>query len=108
IGYLGDIGFWLIEQGYFTDGILINNLFAAPLIAVSWLFLSFLLTWYAPNTQQLMSRYQPAFEIYRGEAWQYSGLQWQPTRAWAASTAMIAALAILSLTRVSEFLYFQF
>ncbi|MEK8020808.1 MAG: MBOAT family O-acyltransferase, partial [Candidatus Parabeggiatoa sp.] len=108
IGYLGEIGFWLIEQGYFTDGILINNLFAAPLIGVSWLFLSLLLTWYAPNTQQFMSRYQPAFDIYRGEAWRYSGLQWQPTRAWAASTAMIAALAILSLTRVSEFLYFQF
>ena len=109
INYLGHFGFWLlIEQGYFTDGAFMNNLFAAPWSGVYWLFFSLLLTWYAPNTQQFMSRYQPAFDIYRGEAWQYSGLQWQPTRAWAASTAMIAALAILSLTRVSEFLYFQF
>ncbi|RKZ48090.1 MAG: MBOAT family protein [Candidatus Parabeggiatoa sp. nov. 3] len=108
IGNLGQFEPWLLEHGFEIDMVFPNRLFPKNFNDVYWLFFILLLTWYAPNTQQFMSRYQPAFDIYRGEAWQYSGLQWQPTRAWAASSAMIAALSILSLTRVSEFLYFQF
>ena len=35
-------------------------------------------------------------------------LAWQPSLAWAAATAIIAAVAFMGLSRVSEFLYFQF
>jgi len=69
-----------------------------------------LLVWFAPNTQQLMARYRPAFDTYKGKSesscWQW--MQWQPRRRWAIVCSVVTLLAILGLTRVSEFLYFQF
>jgi hypothetical protein len=35
-------------------------------------------------------------------------LLWRPTRAWAAALALTFALGFLSLSNVSEFLYYQF
>jgi len=35
-------------------------------------------------------------------------ITWQPTRTWAVILAFIAAITLLSLTQISEFLYFQF
>ncbi len=63
-----------------------------------------------PNTQQILHRYRPAFETYRGEVerTRYQWMEWQPTGTWASLVAVLLVLAILVLTRVSEFLYFQF
>jgi hypothetical protein len=35
-------------------------------------------------------------------------LSWRPTPGWAAIVATLTACGLLSLTRVSEFLYYQF
>jgi D-alanyl-lipoteichoic acid acyltransferase DltB (MBOAT superfamily) len=57
-----------------------------------------------PNTQEIMGRVRPAL----GHDGRTGGLVWRPSRRWAMATATVAALGLLSLAQVSEFLYFQF
>jgi len=63
-----------------------------------------------PNTQQVMRRYRPAFETYRGEIprLQFRWLEWRPQLLWSLTIALLAVVALLNLSRISEFLYFQF
>ncbi|WP_340115289.1 MBOAT family protein [Pelagibius sp. 7325] len=92
-------------------------------MSILWLAFWIGFLWIMPTTQALLRNFNPAFafraEAYRpqiariagefpGAARLQTALAWQPTVAWAAATAVIAAIAFLSLTRVSEFLYFQF
>jgi alginate O-acetyltransferase complex protein AlgI len=65
--------------------------------------------WFAPNTQQWLARAEPAPEP-RPEpinpslqAW-----TWRPGMLWAGLTAGFFVLALLHLSRITEFLYFQF
>lgn len=80
-----------------------------------WVFVALTaFCWYMPNTQQLFCRYRPTYESQisadRTVALQqrFPALIWQPTRGWAIAIGVLALLAVLSLSRVSEFLYFQF
>jgi alginate O-acetyltransferase complex protein AlgI len=75
---------------------------------MAWLWILVLLpvVFWAPNTQELFSRVNPTLQ---------SGLRalrapwaWMPSKRWAAGLALVFALGLLSLTRPSEFLYFQF
>jgi len=77
---------------------------------VSALLILILIATLLPNTQQFMRRYRPAFETYHGEIsrLRYRWMEWRATVTWALFIAVILTLAILHLTRVSEFLYFQF
>jgi hypothetical protein len=70
----------------------------------------------APNTIQLTRSYRPTIDRF-GDAAAYAvqplhqcipSLRWQPNRVWAAAISVIAAMGILGLGSVSEFLYFQF
>ncbi len=68
-----------------------------------WVFL-------APNTQQFMARYRPAFDIYTGEE---SGAltprwQWRPTVAWGIFMALLLCAVFFGLGKISVFLYYQF
>jgi hypothetical protein len=83
-------------------------------MAVLWFVGWLAVLWWWPNTQQLMARFEPAFE-YTAERHEPSALQrlapfgyWRPSAVWAGVIGLAAAAALLSLTRVSEFLYFQF
>jgi hypothetical protein len=60
----------------------------------------------APNTQEILGRFQPALS-FRGPDTP-ARFAWRPTARWAAMAAVVAACGLLSLTRVSEFLYYQF
>jgi len=66
--------------------------------------------WLAPNTQQIMRRAHPALAVgthdvdYPGARWWL----WRTNAGWAAATAAFGTLAILSISGVSEFIYFQF
>lgn len=84
----------------------------------TWLCIALLLpvALILPNTQQLLERYAPAIripdppsdaEIRPLEAF-CARLRWSPTVRWAAALGILAAMGILALTRISEFLYFQF
>jgi hypothetical protein len=99
---LGSLGVYLQELGIVFAPMAINfNKFWIMSILLVWF-----IAWFMPNTQQLLSRYEPA--IYSGEIKGWKCLQWQPSRVWTLSIAMLATIGILSLTRISEFLYFNF
>jgi len=75
---------------------------------MTWLWVAtlFLISVVMPNTQEIMSRATPALEF--DAAAVKTRLLWQPNRRWAVATSVIGVVGILALTRVSEFLYFQF
>jgi len=59
----------------------------------------------SPNTQQWLARFSPAWDAV---AIGSSRLAWVPSRRHAVFVGLLFSLGLLSLTRVSEFLYFQF
>jgi D-alanyl-lipoteichoic acid acyltransferase DltB (MBOAT superfamily) len=63
-----------------------------------------------PNTQQIMRDFEPAFDTYRGkiEIWSPARPRFRISSGWAVFTGLAFVIAVGSLTRVSEFLYFQF
>jgi alginate O-acetyltransferase complex protein AlgI len=71
----------------------------------------FLVTQNLPNSQELLS-YRGADTDEHGEPRPSlpprQGLRWQPDQRWALALAVAAALCVLSLSTVTEFLYFQF
>lgn len=66
--------------------------------------------WWLPNTQEIMREQHPALDAeehlaaHSGEA----GVLWKPNARWAIGVALLAVIAFFSLSRASEFLYFQF
>jgi D-alanyl-lipoteichoic acid acyltransferase DltB (MBOAT superfamily) len=60
----------------------------------------------APNSQQLVGYAGPGDPP--PDATPLLPLAWSPSPRWAIATGLLAAAALVSLTRVSEFIYFQF
>jgi D-alanyl-lipoteichoic acid acyltransferase DltB (MBOAT superfamily) len=77
------------------------DLFAAARLIVPLLGL----VWLAPNTQELTG-YSPTDRP--GDAITRRWLRWMPSPPWAVVVGCAFALAFLSLSKISEFLYFQF
>jgi D-alanyl-lipoteichoic acid acyltransferase DltB (MBOAT superfamily) len=85
---------------------------------MTWIWIAGLLplTLFAPNTQQIMARAKPALTAYSGGTDHEisllprlpQGWAWQPSIGWALAAGIAAALGVLALTQISEFLYFQF
>jgi alginate O-acetyltransferase complex protein AlgI len=68
-----------------------------------------LVVWLLPNTQQIFGRYRPILGVYRGDLQALkTRFAWRPNPLWAACLAVWAAASLLSLQRVSEFIYFRF
>lgn len=99
----GDAGLWLSAHGVaFTDT---RGLVSAGL--TYWIVLLLLVVWFAPNTQQIMSRAQPvvgAFTASDARHWWC----WRPVVWLAAPCAVLALVIVVNLHKKSEFLYFQF
>jgi alginate O-acetyltransferase complex protein AlgI len=70
-----------------------------------WIAALLAIAWFMPNTQQFMARFNPALETV---AVLPNRPLWSPSRGWAISISVLTVVAMLQLTRVSEFLYFQF
>ena len=66
------------------------------------------LCWFAPNTQQLMARFEPALGVPRGSEPAPRWLIWRPAPFAALVAATAAFVVIVNLHQRSEFLYFQF
>jgi D-alanyl-lipoteichoic acid acyltransferase DltB (MBOAT superfamily) len=72
----------------------------------SWVVLAALIALCAPNTQQIMHRFDPALD-HDGKA-APARLSWLPSQRHALASGLLAVLCLLALARPSEFLYFQF
>jgi D-alanyl-lipoteichoic acid acyltransferase DltB (MBOAT superfamily) len=108
----GEIGVaekWLIAHGVEFGGFFYSKLVDWQTGNI-WLMLLLLVSWYAPNTQELMRRFRPAINIYQHNIGNYrrAWFSWRPTPVWALASCIIALWGILSLTQMSEFLYFRF
>ncbi len=99
---LGPLGNWLASMGVvFTPG-------GGRDFAMTYIWVVFLLpiVFFAPNTQQIMARFKPALD----QESEVSGARWvwSLRRSWAVAMGFVLAFGLLSLSRPSEFLYFQF
>ena len=72
------------------------------------LLVMFVVAWGLPNVQQLLHRHRPVIATYADELLPPGRLSWRPSAAWALVTAALLLAATVNLTRVSEFLYYQF
>ncbi len=81
-----------------------------------WLWIAVLLpvALLCPNTQEIVARIRRVPEPHHSAVVEPVSdpagrrLAWRPTPAWAVASGVVAAVGVLSLTGVSEFLYFQF
>ena len=73
----------------------------------TWIIVLLPLTLFAPNTQEILARFQPALDFH-GSALPATRLVWRPSSRWAMLVSLMVAGGLLSLSRVSEFLYYQF
>jgi D-alanyl-lipoteichoic acid acyltransferase DltB (MBOAT superfamily) len=71
-----------------------------------WVIAGGMIAFFCPNTQQIMGRYEAWIEnrTSRENAWYL----WRPSLRWSLYIGAILAGSLLSLTRPTEFLYFQF
>jgi hypothetical protein len=70
----------------------------------NYVWLAGLIALFAPNTQEIMARFQPASDAVTGQTrW-----QWRPHPLLALLTAVVLSYSIVNIGQVSEFLYFQF
>jgi alginate O-acetyltransferase complex protein AlgI len=76
-----------------------------------WVIAAGLVALIMPNVAQQFHRYEPvlyeheaSFKLHRDRA----VFSWRYSTYWAATTALLGLLGILTLTQISEFLYFQF
>jgi alginate O-acetyltransferase complex protein AlgI len=66
-----------------------------------------------PNSQQFLARAEPVLDVEggsheHGKSQRGIRLRWSPSPLWAMAIAAVSFVAIISITRVSEFLYWQF
>jgi alginate O-acetyltransferase complex protein AlgI len=73
------------------------------------LLMGFFIVWALPNTQQILSRFKPSFQLPANDL-QPALLNtfWRPTMAWSLLIGSVLLLSLLKLQNTSTFLYFQF
>ena len=77
---------------------------------VCWCIGLFIIVWFFPNTQQILNGYNPDRKMFSGDTlpsrWRF--FEWNPNYIWASISVVLGGYSILSLNKISEFLYFQF
>lgn len=76
-----------------------------------WVLVGISIAFCLPNTQEVMRRFEPALLDSRQStrpAFALFPIMWRPSTKWAITMGLAAAACGLSLTRPTEFLYFQF
>lgn len=77
-------------------------------LETNFLLLSAIVAWWAPNVQEIMRKFRPALDTYDHQRPEPRFLRWQPNGRWALIAGMLGAIAVMNMSGVSEFLYFQF
>ena len=82
----------------------------------AWLGVLLAAVWLLPNTQEILASFAPALEYEQGRvlpsAKPVHGLarwiKWRPTKSWAIAVSSVAVFTITQMSRISEFIYWQF
>ena len=95
-----------------TSGSLLGFLHATGLHGEGILHLAFvcalfLIVWTMPDSLQLMNRYQPTLSRLPSLTSPIP-LEWRPNLAWGIAFGLVATIALLEITGMTEFLYFRF
>lgn len=87
-----------------------SNMPGLSLNAIVLILISLFICWFLPNVQEYMSNYQPSFDRFPEESKKprFSFLRWKPSPGNAVAIILIAVVAILSINKVSSFIYSQF
>ena len=73
-----------------------------------FLALALAICWLLPSTYQLFRECDVVIDKPLAGREPIIGLKWEASRAWGVFVAILAVSALVNLTQVSEFLYFQF
>ena len=76
--------------------------------AFMWLVYLGIIIWCMPNTQQIMANYYPALMPYPDKKQSNLLLIWEPNIICSICVAVVAVIGLANITKVSEFLYYQF
>ena len=91
---------WLAQYGIFAPS---NGLATSGMM--NWIWILLLVVWLAPNTQTIMQSFKPALNVPELPA---TRLRWRPNLVSAILIWILAFSALINLSQVSTFLYFQF
>ena len=97
---LGSLGTWLANAGVqFTPALQMS------IIPIGlWVLALLPIAWWMPNSQQVLARFPVVLDQPDGT----SRWSWKPSLPWAIAAAVLFTIALLNLTKPSEFLYYQF
>lgn len=110
-GRIGPFEDWLVSVGLNFHG---GYIAAEHYTDLAWLIFWIAFLWALPNTQQWMARFTPSISTTAEQLTPpafstfWRRLAWQPSAAWAWIAAGLAVASVLRMSRISEFLYFQF
>ena len=79
---------------------------AAAALLVSAALLA--IAWFAPNTQELTGYVGPEGAYAAEDAYRPPPVRWQPSAGWAVAIGCLFGIALMLMSKVSEFIYFQF
>ena len=74
----------------------------------AWISVLFGLCMFAPNTQEILARFTPTLEACPEQAPTLTYCRWNFAPRYAVAAGALAFVALIAITRVSEFLYWQF
>lgn len=83
-------------------------------VALAWIAPLLFVVWFMPNSQQIMAKWRPVLETVprpRFGIWDIHVprlFQWRPTWTWLVLTSVLVLVALSQMSRVSEFIYYQF
>jgi D-alanyl-lipoteichoic acid acyltransferase DltB (MBOAT superfamily) len=104
-----DSAFAVLKAMSGMNGIVTGSVAIASREGLALAAMLLLVAWLAPNTQELTGYVGPAGAHASGESAPRTGqIVWRPNERWAMAVGGVFGIAVLSLSRVSEFLYFQF
>jgi len=95
------------------NGLMLSGELPVDRVAFLTIGLLFAIIWLAPNSQTLTGYTGPEYHPTAPSEENESEIReenkiWRPSLPWAIATGVLLAVCLMSITRVSEFLYFQF
>jgi D-alanyl-lipoteichoic acid acyltransferase DltB (MBOAT superfamily) len=106
LDHLGPLAEWLRGAGVVAESWPLKDF----LKMTFWTFALMIVALAFPNTLQILARYEPALGVAAHSTKLRTGLlvEWDASLPWAIAVSAIAAIAVVSMSGPSEFLYWQF